>query len=319
MIGLVAPSFPSRWRKRNGVWHQIHTHSHTQTKGTNVSHILTNSDNGEHSSHIYNDGAQQLFIVAAFVTSVVSIFGWQEVLGAVNDLWFPMKHFYQTCLWRKKKKKTFCWFDLGNNFCVPQHCFPVESFLSSHPIQSAAENLKTHRRWRWDFAQSLPFDICSLPCYIYIFIPYASGKQDAPDLEQKSSYSFVPMPSLHRGIRCRVHLQALVTGFHFNKLNKYKQCSNVTSFPQQHDPQPKSVGRLYWPPYFQQWKGWNKLRWLEIVIKSLDKSDHSCNKCVLHCCVIYSVSTGRPFDLQQHSAHSQIMTVYLQGKIGQNK
>lgn len=169
MIGLVAPSFPSRWRKRNGVWHQIHTHSHTQTKGTNVSHILTNSDNGEHSSRIYNDGAQQFFIVAAFVTSVVSIFGWQEVLRAVNDLWFSNETFLSDLPLEEKEKKTFCWFDLGNNFCVPQDCVPAESFLSSHPFQSAAENLKTHRRCRWDFAQSLPFDICWLPCFIYIY------------------------------------------------------------------------------------------------------------------------------------------------------
>lgn len=37
---------------RNGVCHQVHTH----TTGTNVSHVLTSSDNREPRSCIHNDG-----------------------------------------------------------------------------------------------------------------------------------------------------------------------------------------------------------------------------------------------------------------------
>lgn len=122
----------------------------------------------------------------------------------------------------KGKKKLFCWFDLGNNFCVPHHCVPVESFLSSHPFQSAAENLKTYRRWRWDFAQSLAFDICSLPHYIYLsymllanIMPLWGGKSWTPFYSLQQHIS-----SLHCGTPCTVHLQAVATDIHFNKLIK---------------------------------------------------------------------------------------------------
>lgn len=73
VIGLVVPRLLTE--KKWCLASNTHTNSHTQTKSTNVSHILTNSDNREHSSCVYNKGAQQLFIVATFVTRVISIFG----------------------------------------------------------------------------------------------------------------------------------------------------------------------------------------------------------------------------------------------------
>lgn len=118
-----------------------------------------------------------------------------------------------------KRKKNFCWFDLGNNFCVPQHCVPAESFLSSHPFQSAAENLKTYRRWRWDFAQSLPFDTCLLPHYIYLSymllankMPLLGGKSWSLStaLSWCSSTHLHSTMAHHLQYNCRQWLQAAI-------------------------------------------------------------------------------------------------------------
>lgn len=169
-----------------------YTHSHTQTEGTNVSHILTNSDNREHGSCIYNDGAQQLFIEAAFVTRVISIFGWQEVLGAVNDLWCPMKYFYQTCLWRKKKNQLFTILTSA----IISVC-PNTASLRSHSYHLILfrELLKTWKH-TGDGDETLRLKVCplTLPGCIYLsHMLLAKQNTLVLDKKLKSPYSFVSL------------------------------------------------------------------------------------------------------------------------------
>lgn len=123
----------------------------------------------------------------------IFIFGWQD-----SQLSITSRFQWIISIRPEKEKKLFA--DL--TLAIISVCPNAVSLRShSYLLMFSRVLLKTwkHTEDGEETAQSLPFDISSLPCYIYLAITYASGEHNTPVFEQrlKSFYIFTVSMQQH--------------------------------------------------------------------------------------------------------------------------